>query len=537
MTRQAAVRSLPRFAAALLASTLLTMSSLALAQDVPQGGTMNVAIQTMPESFNPVLPIELNGLIVANSMFAPIAAVNPENQTTEPYLAESWEASEDLRTWTFHLRPEAVWHDGEPITAEDVKFTYDRIADPDEATDSYQTVQGWERVEVVDEHTFRIVLEEPNALLPDVLSSGGFEPLPEHVFAEYERLADAVDVNTRNPVGSGPFKLARVDPGSAIEVEAFDDFFFGRPNLDRLVFRIVRDQNTAVAQMRAGDLDWIAIQATHLPPLESDPNVTTFAATGSRYVMAAINMADVEPWSTMFEDARVRKAMFYAVDREEIAERIGGGIVPVQHGVIPDSLGWVPEPDIEPYTYDPERARELLDEAGWVDSDGDGVREKDGQALDFYVLVDRGNATREQIGLVLQSAWEDIGMSVEYIVTERTGRWLEETRAGTFPVRISTFPVPNGDWAYRLFHTEGLNNSQSYSNPEVDAALDAMFATADREEQGQALKRMQEAVHEDPFIMPFFLQPNLHAIDASFKEVPRGELKLATPYAFRIYQE
>lgn len=516
-----------------LASTLFATQALA------QSGTGNVrvALQAMPESFNPVLPIELNGLIVAGTLFAPIAAVNPATFATEPYLAESWMVSDDLKTWTFRLRKNAVWHDGAPITAEDVKFTYDRILDPEESTDTFAAAQNFASVDVIDEHTFQIVLHEPNALLPDVLSSGGFEPLPKHVFEQYTRLTDAIDANTRSPIGSGAFRMGSVQPGSQIEVVAFDDFFLGRPQVDSITFKIVRDQNAAVAQIRAGELDWVAIEAVHRNAVQADPRMTVFSANGTRYVMAAINMSDFEPWHTMFGDVRVRQALMYAVDRDEIAERIGQGLRPVMDGLFPTTLTWIPTPDIEPYRYDPERAKALLDEAGWVDTNGNGIRDKDGTELSFYVLVDRGNAVREQITLVLQDAWQSLGMEVEYIATERTGRWLEETRAGTFPIRVSTFPIPNADWAYRLFHSKGLNNSQKYVNPELDAILDAMLATADVEEQGRFLKRAQEVLHADPYVMPFFLEPTLHAIDSRLQDVPRSELKLAMPYAFQIHWE
>lgn len=516
-----------------LASTLFATQALAQ----PGTGNVRVALQAMPESFNPVLPIELNGLIVAGTMFAPIAAVNPATFATEPYLAESWEVSDDLKTWTFHLRKNAVWHDGVPITADDVKFTYDRILDPEESTDTFAAAQNFASVDVIDEHTFRIVLHEPNALLPDVLSSGGFEPLPKHVFEQYTRLTDAVDVNTRNPIGSGAFRMGSVEPGSQIKVVAFDDFFLGRPQVDSITFKIVRDQNAAVAQIRAGELDWVAIEAVHRNAVQADPRMTVFSANGTRYVMAAINMSDFEPWHTMFQDVRVRKALMYAVDRDEIAERIGQGLRPAMDGLFPTTLTWIPAPDIEPYRYDPERANALLDEAGWVDTNGNGIRDKDGTELRFYVLVDRGNAVREQIALVLQDAWQSLGMEVEYMATERTGRWLEETRAGTFPIRVSTFPIPNADWAYRLFHSEGLNNSQKYVNPELDAILEAMLATADVEEQGRLLKRAQEVLHADPYVMPFFLEPTLHAIDSRLQDVPRSELKLAMPFAFQIHWE
>jgi peptide/nickel transport system substrate-binding protein len=500
-------------------------------------GFVRVALQAMPESFNPVLPIELNGNIVAATLYAPLAVVNPETFATEPYLAESWEVSEDLRTWTFHLRQNAVWHDGVPITAEDVKFTYDKIRDPEESTDTYTAAQNFASIDVIDEHTVQIVLNEPNALLPDVLSSGGFEPLPKHVFEQYERLTDAVDVNTRYPVGSGAFRMGDVQPGSHIEVLAFDDFFLGRPQVDGITFKIVRDQNAAVAQIRAGELDWVAIEAVHLAAVRSDPRMEVFSANGTRYVMAAINMSDHEPWHTLFSDVRVRKALMYAVDRVEITERIGQDLMPIMDGLMPATLTWIPEPDIEPYRYDPERAMQLLDEAGWVDTNGNGIRDKDGMELSFYVLVDRGNAVREQITLVLQAAWEAIGMEVEYVATERTGRWLEETRAGTFPIRVSTFPIPNADWAYRLFHSQGLNNSQKYVNPEVDRILEATVASPDVEERGRLLKELQEVLHEDPYVMPFFLEPTLHAIDARLENVPRSELKLAMPYAYLVSWE
>src|SRR5690606_34312018 len=132
---------------------LMLLSSALFATPVlAQGGSgfVRVALQAMPESFNPVLPIELNGNIVAGTLFAPIAAVNPATFATEPYLAESWEVSDDLKTWTFHLRQNAVWHDGVAITAEDVKFTYDRIRDPDESTDTFTAAQNFASIDVLD---------------------------------------------------------------------------------------------------------------------------------------------------------------------------------------------------------------------------------------------------------------------------------------------------------------------------------------------------------------------------------------------------
>lgn len=511
--------------------TLLFVSSLVNAQ----GGTITIGIQNQPEILNPVLPIELNGLIVTGTLYAPLTAVNPETLTTEPYLAESWEVSDDLTTWTFYLRPEAVWHDGEPITAEDVQFTIERIQNPEENTDTHTASLQIDSVEVIDEHTVVFQLNEPNALFADVLSSGGWEPLPEHILGDFERLTDAVEFNTRTPVGSGAFQIGRIEAGSQVEVVAFDDFFFGRPNLDSIVFRIVADQNAAVAQMRAGDLDWTNIEPVHLRAIDSDAQLEAFPTAGSRYVLALINVG--ETWENTLGDFLVRQAMFHAVDREAIAERIGLGLTPVMDRVVPSTLGWIPAPDVAPYEYDLEQARLLLDAAGWTDSDGDGIRDKDGETLSFYVLVDRGNVIREQIGLVLQQSWQEVGMDVDYIVSERTGRWIEETRAGTFPVRLTSFPIPNGDWIYRIFHSNGLNNSAGYVNAEVDRLLDEMLATGTQSDQGVLASQADALIYQDAFTLPFFLLPNLHAINTRLNNVPRGELKLATPYAWQISVE
>jgi peptide/nickel transport system substrate-binding protein len=513
---------------------LILMVSFGYAQ-TSQDSTISIGIQNQPEVLNPVLPIELNGLIVTGTLYAPLTAVNPETLTTEPYLAESWEVSDDLMTWTFFLRPEAVWHDGEAITAEDVQFTIERIQDPEENTDTHTASLQIDRVEVVDDHTVTFHLNAPNALFPDVLSSGGWEPLPKHVYENFERLTDAVEFNTRTPVGSGAFRIGRIESGSQVEVLAFDDFFFGRPNVDRIVFRIVADQNAAVAQMRAGDLDWTNIEPVHLRAIEGDSQLEAFPTSGSRYVLALINLG--ETWEQTLGDFLVRQAMFHAVDREAIAERIGLGLTPVMDRVVPSTLGWVPTPDVDPYRYDLERAQALLEEAGWIDTDGDGIREKDGETLSFYVLVDRGNVIREQIGLVLQQSWQEVGMDVDYIVSERTGRWIEETRAGTFPVRMTSFPIPNGDWVYRIFHSNGLNNSASYVNPEVDSLLDGMLAAGEQDEQGRLVSQADALIYQDAFTMPFFLLPNLHAINSRLNNVPRGELKLATPYAWQISVE
>lgn len=510
--------------------------SSTIAQTEPQqGGEATIALPAQPETLNPVLIGELSSSIVNGALFASLTAQNPETFDIEPYLAERWEAADDLLSWTFYLRQDALWHDGTPITADDVKFTFDRILDPEESAQGLADVSHVSSVEVIDDHTVRFVLSQVDGQFPDRLALGSLQPLPKHIFENFDKLTDAVEINTQQPVGSGPFKFKSATTGSYIELEAFDEFFLGRPYLDRLLFSIVPDLNVRVARLRAGDIDWTDIEPVHVAALENDSNIEVIPVASSRYPLA--DFAFEGPYAELFEDPRVRIAMTHAVDQQAILDTVALGRGQLLDGLyIPDIFTWLPRPEITPYDYDPERAQALLAEAGWSDSDGDGIIDKDGKPFKFYILVDRGNVQREQIGLILQEAWQALGMDVDYVAGERTGQWIEETRARTFPVRLAEFPVPNVDWFRRIYHSEGPN-TRGYSNPEVDALIDQAIATSDREEQGRLYQQAQELMHQDPPVIPFFLRDQLVAVRTRLGGVPQGELKLATPYAHLVFIE
>lgn len=522
-----------RLSAAFGALALTLGLMWATAQDVPQGGTVTIALPAQPETLNPVLPGELSSSIVHGALFASLTVQHPESFEIVPYLADSWEANDDVTAWTFHLNPNALWHDGTPITAEDVRFTFERILDPAESAQGYPDVNHVTSVEVIDDHTVTFHLNQSDGLFPDRLALGALQPIPQHIFEQYERLSDAVELNTRTPVGSGPFRISEVQAGSHIVLERFDDFFLGRPNLDALVFSIIADMNVRVARLRAGSVDWTDIEPTHALTLENDPNVEVVPVSSSRY--SILDFAFEGPYAHLFEDPRVRIAMTHAIDHDLILEAVGLGRGWNMEGTyIPFVLSEIPAPDIEPYLYDPERARELLAEAGWTDTNGNGIIDRDGVEFSFPLLVDRGNVQREQIGLILQDAFADLGMDVEYVAAERTGRWIEDTRDRVFAARLAEFPVPNVDWFRRIYTTDGPN-ARGYSNPEVDALVQAAIQTADRELQGQYYQEAQELLHADPPVVPFFLREQLMAITTRVGNVPYGELKLSTPFTHLLY--
>lgn len=521
--------ALARFISVMLVATL---GVTAFAQETPtkRGGVVQIPLATQPATFNPILPSELAAAIINWTMFSPLTAVNPWTNTLEPYLAESWEADADLTTWTFHLRDGVRWHDGVPLTAADVKFTFDRARDPDEGANNAADFAKVVSVDVVDPLTVKVTLEAPDAFFAARLALGGNEIIPEHVLGGYDLLADAVEFNSKTPIGSGPFKMVRAVPGSYFELTRNEDFFLGAPYLDGLVFRVVPDGNTRVTQLLTGQLDWVDIEPPQLPAVSKVPHVqvTTFDSLG--YQLFAWNLRN-----PLFQDTRVREAMMYAVDRRSMIATVSPGLGYVDDVYIPHSIDWVPRPDVQFREYDPAKALELMAEAGWT-KNGQGILEKDGEEFSFYILVDRGDVQREQMGLILQQYYQDLGMKVEYVLAERGGRWLEETQKRTFDTRLAAFPMPNIDWAQRLYTTDGPYNSQSYSNAEVDELFSQVLATIDQDVQAALLERIGELLYQDPPNMVLLFRERMTASNANIGNIPPNNIKDSMPYSHLLFR-
>ncbi|MBA2668180.1 MAG: hypothetical protein H0U69_14215 [Trueperaceae bacterium] len=522
------VRCLRLFAA--LTVAVAFAFSLAQDLDAPQGGIVQIPLATTPGSLNPILPSELASAIINWTMFSPLTAVNPWTNEVEPYLAESYDANDDLTVWTFYLHQGVTWHDGEPFTAEDVKFTFDAIRDPETAATTAPDFARVTDVEVVDDHTVRVTLSASDGFFADRLSLGGNEIIPKHVLEGFDSLYDAVDFISRNPIGTGPFKMRNAQPGSFYELVANEDFFRGRPFLDGLTFRVVPDGNTRVTQLLTRQLDWVDLEAPQLPSVRNNANieVTTFDSLG--YQLFAWNLLN-----PLFQDVRVRIAMTHAVDRRSMAQTVSPNLGNVDDVYIPAGVEWVERPDVEYREYDPELALQILSEVGWAQN-SDGLLEKDGETFSFYILVDRGDVQREQMGLILQQYFTDIGMDVEYVLAERGGRWLDETRARTFDTRLAAFPLPNLDWAQRLYTCSGPFNSQSYCNEEVDRLFGEVLSTIDRQEQSRALTEVGYVLYDDPPNMVLLWRDRMTAHSADVGNIPPNNIKDSMPFSYLLYR-
>jgi peptide/nickel transport system substrate-binding protein len=517
---------------AVLISLVLSLGSLALGQQAEQpqrGGTVQIALQTTPGSLNPVLPAELASNIINWTMFSPLTVVNPYTNQLEPYLAERWETNANLTEWTFYIRRNAFWHDGRPVTSEDVKFTFDKIRDPEEGANNLPDFRRVREIRTVGPYAVKVFLTQPDAFFDDRLSLGGSEILPRHIFSQFRRLRDATEFNSRTPIGSGPFKMKRAVPGQFFELEANDKFFLGRPNLDGLVFRVVPDGNTRVTQLLAGQLDWIEMEPTQIRAVQGNPRVKTTNFDTLRYQIFAWNLKN-----PLFQDLKVREAMVYAIDRRRLLQTVTPGFGYVDDAFVPKAVTWIPRPNIQFREYNPQRARQLLAEAGWRPN-AQGILEKDGKPFEFKILIDRGNVQREQIGLILQQYFQDIGMKVTYDVAERGGRWLQETQQGTFETRLAEFLMPNIDWMQRLFSSVGQNNSQFYSNPRVDNLLAQMRATSNRAQHANFMRQIQEELYATFPNIPLYYMERILGTNVRLQGFPAANIKDAMPFIHRVW--
>jgi len=456
-----------------------------------------------------------------------------ENIVPQPRLAESWEVSEDGRVITFHLRQDVFWHDGEQVDASDVAFTWDVVTDPLTAFanaafwDHY--VKGPEGVEVVDDFTVRIRLE-PHAEFLDPFTRT--QILPEHLLGEvpHDRLREH-PYGTICPVGNGPFVFVEHLPQDRWVFEAnpgFSPSLGGRPFLDRYVYRVIPEQTTLLTELLTENLDvYINPRPDQARTILDNPNLELRSYTFRQYVLVGWNARRPQ-----VADPRVRRAITMATNREDIVQAILQGYGTVANAGIPP-FHWAYDAESAPVLpYDPDAARRLLDEAGWRDRDGDGVRESaDGMRLAFSIKYNTGNQQRQDIAEIMQSQLAQVGIEAQPQVVE----W------GTLLQQINTPELRDFDgvvmgWSTEfklddtdLFHSERIDQPFAWSgtrNPEIDRLLEALSLATDREEARRLWRDYQAVIVEEQPYTYFYFPDRLDGINRRLRDVEmdaRGE--------------
>ncbi|MDP2279409.1 MAG: peptide-binding protein, partial [Nitrospirota bacterium] len=320
-------------------------------------------------------------------------------------LAESWDISKDGLVITFHLRKGVKWADGVEFTADDVMFGYKTIINEKTPTAYKEDFLQVKKAEVLNKYTFRVTYEKPFA--PALTSWSGIVVLPKH-------LLEGKDITKtefgRNPIGLGPYKLKRWTPGQELILDSYNEYFEGRPYIDRYVYRLIPDLATMFLELKAGSIDMMG-----LTPIQYTKQTNTDFFKNNfqkfRYPVFAYTYMGFNLKHPFFQDKRVRQAIAYAIDKSEIIDVVLFGLgSPATGPYVPNT--WPYNPNVKKYEYNPEKARELLKEAGWEDTDGDGLLDKDGNPFRFTIFTNMGNTLRKNAATIIQWRLAKVGLKV-----------------------------------------------------------------------------------------------------------------------------
>jgi len=382
-----------------------------------------------------------------NIIMEPLVKFNVDMELA-PLLAKDWNVSDDTMELWFLLEEGVKWHDGEPFTAEDVKYTFEWVLNPENAAPNMGLYQDIEQIEIINDYEIKFYLRQPNSFLLNNIAR--MPIVPKHD-------GDREDFRQK-PIGTGPYKLVSWTRDDRMILEANEDYWQGKPIIPNVVFRPIPENATRLLAFEAGEIDVFqgGVVPQEIDRLEADPNYIVQRVTGTGYNYLGFNTQ-----VGSLSDVRVRQALSYVINREGIVSRVLNGIGEPGISPVSKALPWF-NPDVERYEYNPEKAAELLADAGYGPGD---------IKLRLYT---NENPERMRIAEILQFEAEQVGIHVDVIIEE----W------GAYLTRIQEtddFDIFILGWAGQLdpdramirqFHTDGANNYGKYSNPRVDYLLE-----------------------------------------------------------------
>jgi peptide/nickel transport system substrate-binding protein len=431
-------------------------------------------------------------------------------------LAESWDISKDGLVITFHLRKGVKWADGVEFGSEDVMFGYKTIIDDRTPTAYSEDFRQVKKAEAPDRYTFRVTYEKPFA--PALASWGNLVVLPKHLLQGSDITKSAFG---RHPVGLGPYKLNRWTSGQEVVLDSYADYFEGRPYIDRYIYKIIPDPATMFLVLQTGEIDMMGLTPVQYAKQTDTEffrkNFQKFRYPAFSYTYMAFNLKH-----PFFKDKRVRQAIAYGIDNDEIVDVVLFGLGSRATGpYVPNT--WPYNPNVKRYDYAPEKARQLLKEAGWEDTDGDGIVDKDGRPFKFTILTNMANTTRMNTATIIQWRLAKIGIKVTIRALEWStfiNQFIDKRR---FEAAVLGWSIGLDSDQYDIWHSSKTKEKEfnfvSYHNPEVDELLERGRRTFDIRERKKAYFRLQEILADELPYLFLYVPDATPIVHARFKGI------------------
>jgi peptide/nickel transport system substrate-binding protein len=472
------------------------------------GGVKEVVILASgdPPDFDPHTSGATEKSNVVHNVYDSLTMLDADQTETLPALATEWELIDDL-TWEFKLREGVKFHNGEDFTAEDVKFSAERLHDPNaEVARLTSSLPDFDHAEVIDDYTVRIHTKSPDPILPQRIY--GLLIVPNEYTASISESEFAM-----SPVGTGPYKLAEYVPGQRIVMEANDDYWGGRPKVDRLVIRPVPEPSTRVAELQTGGADIIQqAPVAQMAEIEASGNARVEVRDGRRVAFVGLDLLPGGPEA--LQDKRVRHALNHAVDVDLILQTINEGYgTRLATNFRPDFFGF--DPNAKPFEHDPEKAKQLLAEAGYAE----------GLTLSFQTsdqvfpgAVEVVQALAEQlraVGITVNVDVVDHATFRSIVIAGQEAHETEDMYAWNWG---ALDPDPDSPLSGTL-HCEGI--SSYYCNPELDALIESGRREMDRTKRAEIYRQVQALLLEEaPFIFLFQI-PDVYGVSNRVVFEPR----------------
>jgi peptide/nickel transport system substrate-binding protein len=479
-----------------------------------EGGWIFRRLEGEPNTLNPIYVSSTYDMQVGTLLFDGLINITIDLQ---PIINEAacdfFNDTATTEIYTYYLNSEAKWHDGLPVTAEDYKFYYDVVMDPNNRAITLRaSMLDIESVEIPSEYVLKVTMKK--AIATGIWKSS-IGALPKHYFdaerEEVEATGEKYEIRNskfnRNPIGNGPCKFVSWDSGVSVILERWEDYHGDKPYIQRWIHKIITDDNVALNALKAGEID----------EMEGQPEQYVNMTDGPDFTERAIKR-NVDTWNSghvgwnmdgsnpFFTDIRVRKAMAMAVDIDAILENVYYGLRKPAVGIFHYNH-WCYDPNVKLLPYDPEGARQLLEEAGWVDTNNDGIREKDG--VDFkFEFVSHQSESSVEIATILRNYWEKIGVIAEI----RPLEWatlLQRVQSHDFEAELSGWGAGvDPDFSYNLWHSSQYatgRNYGGYNNSKVDSLFEAGRVEFDKEKRAEIYRTASRIIYEDqPYIFLTF---------------------------------